>query len=84
MLQSSQSFEGMVGVCVSLEDGGGAIVRENKVMWRFGAGAGVWWEVGVDSSRSWMEFGRVDPQLLLLPLCQRSLWIATVSSAVQL
>lgn len=84
MLQSSQSFERMVGVCVSLKDGGGAIVRENKVMWGFGAGTGVWWEVGVDSSRSWMELGRVDPRLLLLPLRRRSLWIATVYSAAQL
>lgn len=84
MLQSSQSFEGMVGVCVSLEDGGGAIVRENKVMGGFGAGAGVWWKVGVDSSCSWMELGRVDLRLLLLPLWLRSLWIATVYSAVQL
>lgn len=84
MLQSSQSFEGMVRVCVSLGDGGGAIVRENKVMWRFGAGAGVWWEVGVDSSWSWVELGGVDPQLLLLTLCRQSLWIATFYSAVQL
>lgn len=84
MLESSQSFQGMVGVCVSLENRGGAVVRENKVMWGFGAGAGVCWEAGVGSSWSWVEFGRVDPRVLLLPLCQGSLWIATVYSAVQL
>lgn len=84
MLESSQSFQGMVGVCVSLEDRGGAIVRENKVMRGLGAGAGVCREVGVGSSWSWMEFGRMDPRVLLLPLRQGSLWIAAVHSAVQL
>lgn len=84
MLKSSQSFQWMVGVCVSLEDRGGAIVRENKVMWGFGAGAGVCWEAGVGSSWSRVEFGGVDPRVLVLPLCQGSLWIATVYSAVRL
>lgn len=50
MVKPSQSLEGMVRVCACVEDRGGTIVRVDKLVGGFRAGAGVRVEVAVGSS----------------------------------
>lgn len=74
----------MVRVCGRVKDRGGTIVRVNKLVRGFGAGTGVWVEVGMGSSWDLMEFGRVNSMVLFFLVHKYSLWIAAVYSTAHL
>lgn len=74
----------MVRVCACVKDRGGTIVRVNKLVGGFRAGAGVRVEAVLRSSWNWMEFGMVDATVVFFPLHIGPLWIAAVHSTARL
>lgn len=83
-MKPSQSLEGMVRVGGGVEGRGGSIIRVNKLVRGFGAGTGVWVEVGMGPSWDLKELGRVNSVVLFFLLHERSLWIAAVCSTAHL